>query len=192
MATTIGSLKKTGTLNTSFSSIKTQLQHEPPSPSRHQTTPRTTCRSVKSIVAWLESSSTSPQPWSPSTTAADMPHDLSTSSISTSHHQTRPKERFPAPSDVEDYSLTYLKYRNYFTSAPLGRCLDQTHEDDLHSARGWPTAEATHMSKQHNRDDERALAVVETDQPDETAAMKLTTRAYPGFIQRDPDEVRAF
>ncbi|KAG5985723.1 hypothetical protein E4U54_005857 [Claviceps lovelessii] len=191
MTTSLGSVKKTEIANTSLSSIKTQLQHEPSSPCR-QTTPRTTCRSVKSIVAWLESSSVSQQPWSPSTAVSDIPHDPSTSSTSTDHRQMRPKERVSAASDVEDYSLTYLKYREYFTSAPLGRSLDQARENDLPSARGWLAREAVPVSKQRGGDDDRGRAAGGIDDSDEEHVGKHKTTAFAGFIQREPDEVKAF
>ncbi|KAG6001433.1 hypothetical protein E4U43_001318 [Claviceps pusilla] len=192
MATFLGSVKKNEIANTSLSSIKTQSQHEPSSPCR-QTTPRITCRSVKSIVAWLESSSVSQQSWSPSTAVSDIPHDPSTSSTPTYHRQMRPKERVSAASDVEDYSLTYLQYREYFTSAPLGRSLDQTRENDLPSARGWLAREAVPVSKQHGGDDERGRgAGGGIDDSDEEHVGKHKTTAFPGFIQREPDEVKAF
>ncbi|KAG6009064.1 hypothetical protein E4U21_003396 [Claviceps maximensis] len=192
--TTIGSLElKTELANTSFSSVKPQLQHESTSPCR-QTAPPSTNRSVKSIVAWLESSSASQQPWSPRTTVADMPHDLSISSISTCHRHTSPKERVSAASDVEDYSLTYLKYQDYFAGAPLGRCLDQTPKNDLPSARIClaGTGEAAPVSTQRTGADGSGRAVVGRDCLDEKHVRGSETTACPEFMERDPDEVRAF
>ncbi|KAG5920648.1 hypothetical protein E4U53_003891 [Claviceps sorghi] len=193
MSTTIGiGRMKTGPANSSLSSIQThQAQHETPSPCRRKI-PQTTCRSVKSIVAWLESSSTSQQPWSPSTSAADMSQDMSTGSVSTYHRQTRSRKRLSATRDVEDYSLTYLKYQDYFTSAPLGRSLDQTHEDDPRSARGWLTGEAVHVPEQHMGDEGCGHALVKRGRPDVRHAGELKTGSCPGFIVRDADEVRAF
>ncbi|KAG6041709.1 hypothetical protein E4U41_002792 [Claviceps citrina] len=191
------SSEKAQPANTSQSSVKAQLQQESPSSCR-QTTPRTTCRSVKSIVAWLESSSTSPQPCSPSISVADTPPSPSTGPVSTCHHQrTRPKQRAPAASDVEDYSLTFLKYQDYFASAPpLGRCLDRE-DDPPQSARGGLTArEAEEASGRRKRADAQGAApmVVGRGRLDEAEKHggQPDTTAVPGFVQRDPDEARAF
>ncbi|QUC16094.1 uncharacterized protein UV8b_00335 [Ustilaginoidea virens] len=88
---------------------------------------KTGCRSVKSIVAWLESSRN--PPWTaPRGAVANLPHDLSTSSISSSRGLQRRNRSASEASDVEEDSLTYLGYREYFGGAPLGRCLDR--QDD--------------------------------------------------------------
>lgn len=35
----------------------------------------------------------------------------------------------PRAADVEEYSLTLLKYKQYYTDVPLGRCLDAQEQD---------------------------------------------------------------
>lgn len=35
----------------------------------------------------------------------------------------------PGAADVEEYSLTLLKYKQYYTDVPLGRCLDAQEQD---------------------------------------------------------------
>ncbi|GAB0138527.1 hypothetical protein EsDP_00006760 [Epichloe bromicola] len=175
---TIGSSKDIQPANTSFASTPYQHQPEPPSPNR-QTTHRATCRSVKSIVAWLESSSNS-QSCSPRGPVAEISHNLSSSSVSTYHQQTRHKQSTSAASDVEDYSLTYLKYKNYFTSAPLGRCLDQ--KDGSQGPRKWDTgdeADASHRAKR-------------ADKSSEVSHASLALATEPCFVQRNPDDVQAF
>ncbi|KAG5923655.1 hypothetical protein E4U42_004901 [Claviceps africana] len=182
--------KKTDLANSSLSIQTHQTQHEPPSSCR-QKSPQTICGSVKSIVAWLESSSSSQQPWSPSTSVADMSHDASTSSVSTYHRKTRSRKRLSATSD-EDCALTYLKYQDYFTSVPLRRCLDQTHEDDPRSAREWPTRKAAHVTEQEKGADACGHALVKRGRPGAEHAGELKTASFRPFILRDPDEVRAF
>ncbi|KAG6308830.1 hypothetical protein E4U45_005930 [Claviceps purpurea] len=176
---------------TSLSSINTHLQHEPSSPCL-PTTPRTACRSVKSIVAWLESSSAGQQAWSPGTTVGDMSHDLSTSSLPTYHRQARHEQQGSGVSEVEEYSLTYLRYRTYFSSAPLGRCLDKHQRDDNSSPRGRPTDGEVHASQRRRRVGGCGSSIVGRDHIDERHVGQPIRTAVPGFIQRDPDEVRAF
>ncbi|KAK9445724.1 uncharacterized protein VB005_00838 [Metarhizium brunneum] len=77
------------------------------------------CRSVKSIVAWLESSS-STQPWSPRSNAVDMAHDLSAGSLSSCHQPQSYNHSASGASEIEDYSLTYLQYKDYFTEISDG------------------------------------------------------------------------
>ncbi|KAG6039031.1 hypothetical protein E4U19_007529 [Claviceps sp. Clav32 group G5] len=164
--TTIATQTQTHPVITSLSSINTHLQHEPSSPCL-PTTPRTACRSVKSIVAWLESSSAGQQAWSPGTTLEDMSHDLSTSSLPTYHRQARHEQQGSGVSEVEEYSLTYLRYRTYFSSAPLGRCLDKHQGDSNSSPRGWPTGGEVHASRRRRRVGGYGSTIVGRDHIDE-------------------------
>ncbi|KAJ6443277.1 complex 1 protein (LYR family) domain-containing protein [Purpureocillium lavendulum] len=97
-------------------------------------------RSVKSIVAWLESSGPSPSPTksvaSPrSVLSAKSPKpgvkaSQSVSTISQARSLPHaPTSSIPPGADIEDYELSYLKYKEYFTAKPLGRCLDGVTED---------------------------------------------------------------
>ncbi|KAG6064846.1 hypothetical protein E4U32_008045 [Claviceps aff. humidiphila group G2b] len=188
--TTTATQIQTHPVITSLSSINTHLQHEPSSPCL-PTTPRTACRSVKSIVAWLESSSAGQQ-WSPGTTVGDMSHDLSTSSLPTYHRQARPEQQGSGVSEVEEYSLTYLRYRTYFSSAPLGRCLDKSQENDNSSPRGRPTGGKLHASRRRRRAGGCGSSIVGRDHISERHTGQPVRTAVAGFVQRDPDEVRAF
>lgn len=93
-------------------------------------------RSVKNIVAWLESSKArgkSP-PGSQLSASASSGSKMSLPSAArpASGAPQIPEFSFQTHPDVEDYSLTLLKYRQYFTETPLGRCLD----DEASSSRG--------------------------------------------------------
>ncbi|OAA33522.1 hypothetical protein AAL_00987 [Moelleriella libera RCEF 2490] len=143
--------------NASFCSNPSLTQHETPGTPLRPAASSTGCRSVKSIVAWLESSSGSARSWSPRGAApTDLTHDLSTSSISTSLEPRRLNHSVSGASDVEEYSLTYLKYKQYFTDEPLRCCLgDGKGDSDPVTA------------------------------PDDAEAGE-------SFVQRDPEDVRAF
>ncbi|KFH44721.1 hypothetical protein ACRE_044850 [Hapsidospora chrysogenum ATCC 11550] len=86
-------------------------------------------RSVKTIVAWLESSSAdNPTPLTPrvplrSKVSPGVPPLPASSAVQV------------LTPDVEEYSLTLLRYRQYFTEKPLGRCLDGTSESDKSSEK---------------------------------------------------------
>ncbi|UNI20590.1 hypothetical protein JDV02_006662 [Purpureocillium takamizusanense] len=97
-------------------------------------------RSVKSIVAWLESSGPSPSPTksfsSPkrATTTSSSPKagfkaSRSLSAFSQAQLSRVSSYNVRTAPDVEDYELSYLKYKEYFTEKPLGRCLDGVTED---------------------------------------------------------------
>lgn len=160
-------------------------QHEPRTPF---TIPeRTGCRSVKSIVAWLESSSNN-QPCSPRSTVLDMAHDFSTGSVSTYHDPRRHNYSVSAASDIEDYSLTYLKYKNYFTSAPLGRCLDNENKS--------PTEHRTNSLTVTQSSTTPVSTKVEghskhTRVASQDSGCRMKESVVPP-IRRDPAEVRAF
>lgn len=165
--------------------------HEQPQTPFKTVPDKTDCRSVKSIVAWLESSSSS-QPWSPRSNMIDLTRDLSTGSMSTYQEPQRHNHSVSVASDVEDYSLTYLKYKNYFTAAPLMRCLDRGNQpagnntrikivttESLSPRRSAEVKQATKHTQQKSEDGgDRDMR-----HPDETE--------FP-FIQRDKDEVIAF
>ena len=80
--------------------------------------------SVKSIVAWIESSkkqSPSAQSKNGGTSGVKQSADKP-SSPSLPLHAVQ--QTVQMPPDVEEYSLTLLRYRQYFTEKPLVRCLD--------------------------------------------------------------------
>ena len=78
--------------------------------------------------------------------------------------------------DVEDYSLTLLKYREYYTEKPLGRCLD---EEDKEQPKASPKTPETQplASTQQSQDNNKTNG--EEPGPD-------------GLYHRDPEEVKAF
>ena len=96
-----------------------------PIPARHEGAPGPASgRSVKSIVALFESS-----PRSKALTPSKPPRPdtarllVSSTDLQLASALQRQPESLQAL-DVEEYSLTLLKYRKYFTERPLGRCLD--------------------------------------------------------------------
>ncbi|TFB04566.1 hypothetical protein CCMA1212_003743 [Trichoderma ghanense] len=103
----------------------------PPSSSIHTTpTSRMTTkdgRSVRSIVAWLESAATNAD-----TSRDDLKsvHSVATISSAGSNSSLLSRHTIPGAEDVEEYSLTLLKYKKYYTEVPLGRCLDEQRGDE--------------------------------------------------------------
>lgn len=97
-----------------------------PRPTRDETT-SSNVSSVKAIVAWLEKSKensicstlvdTDSKPKTPINTTSPVPP-------SRPLKQDLQLQSLPMAPGVEEYSLTLLKYRSYFTERPLGRCLD--------------------------------------------------------------------
>lgn len=110
----------------SFSSNLGQPRISPRSHQEREGTPRSNAGSVKAIVAWLEASK-STNTDSPSAVSGDAESMRSKLSIATSSPSLATESSqlsLPTSPDVEEYSLTLLKYRQYFTETPLGRCLD--------------------------------------------------------------------
>ncbi|OTA02305.1 hypothetical protein A9Z42_0026520 [Trichoderma parareesei] len=84
-------------------------------------------RSVRSIVAWLESAATNAD-----TSRDDLKsvHSVATISSAGSNSSLLSRHTIPGAEDVEEYSLTLLKYKKYYTEVPLGRCLDGQRRDE--------------------------------------------------------------
>lgn len=85
--------------------------------------------SVKAIVAWLESSSRD-EAKSPTSICSDSrsKSSLAPSTLSKAasvEASVKSQQGLPMAPDVEEYSLTLLKYREYYTESPLARCLDE-------------------------------------------------------------------
>ncbi|KAG9251265.1 uncharacterized protein F5Z01DRAFT_639416 [Emericellopsis atlantica] len=78
-----------------------------------------TCHDAPNRASSMESSS---QTTTTTTTGKGSDKSVDGSSAATTAKATKPWLAI-AP-DVEDYSLTLLKYRHYYTVTPLGRCLD--------------------------------------------------------------------
>lgn len=88
-------------------------------------------RSVKSIVAWLESASTNPDTSRLSGDDIKSVHSAGTISSAGSNSSLLSRHTIPGASDVVEYSLTLLKYKRYYTEVPLGRCLDGQGRDEV-------------------------------------------------------------
>lgn len=91
----------------------------------HATPADGTGRSVKSIVAWIEAS---PSATTPSKITRSHTSKANLSGVSSPDYTSQSIQQNLAAADVEEYSLTLLKYRKYFTQQPLGRCLDERTE----------------------------------------------------------------
>lgn len=165
--------------------------HGQPQTSFQTASEKTGCRSVKSIVAWLEASSSN-QSWSPRSNRVDLTHDLSTGSMSTYPEPQHHNHSVSIASDVEDYSLTYLKYKNYFTSVPLVRCLDQANQpagDGTGTTVVITQSSSPRRSVETKHVTERIQQKLE-DETDENERNSMEAE-FP-FIQRDRVEVIAF
>ena len=102
----------------------TRTQRAPPS---RQTPVSAGAKSVKAIVAWLETASPIASLHTPrSASATDLNPDLSSSSMTTIDEIRRYHASTPA-NEIEEYSLTYLRYQSYFASTPLQSLLDSRH-----------------------------------------------------------------
>ncbi|KAM0458952.1 hypothetical protein ACHAO4_002340 [Trichoderma viride] len=83
-------------------------------------------RSVKSIIAWLEEASANNGTSRLSGDDIKSVHSVGTISSTGSNSSLLSRQTMPGAADVEEYSLTLLKYKQYYTDVPLGRCLDAT------------------------------------------------------------------
>ncbi|EHK45105.1 hypothetical protein TRIATDRAFT_18710, partial [Trichoderma atroviride IMI 206040] len=84
-------------------------------------------RSVKSIIAWLEEASANNG--TSRLSGDDIKSVHSTISSTGSNSSLLSRQTMPGAADVEEYSLTLLKYKQYYTDVPLGRCLDAQEKD---------------------------------------------------------------
>ncbi|KAK1246765.1 hypothetical protein MKX08_000567 [Trichoderma sp. CBMAI-0020] len=80
-------------------------------------------RSVKSIIAWLEEASAN------NGTSRLSGDDIKSVHSVGSNSSLLSRQTMPGAADVEEYSLTLLKYKQYYTDVPLGRCLDVQERD---------------------------------------------------------------
>lgn len=168
-------------LNPTRAIMSSAQTHQHEASTHQKLASRATCRSVKSIVAWLESSSTD-QSRSPRGTITKISRNISTGSSSTYIELRKHKPSVSAADDVEEYSLTYLKYKNYFTCEPLGRCLDRGRSQKT----GREDEDQPFSAKQDGS--RRSRLQDNCDGDHATPAIGLE----PALIQRDADEVRTF
>ncbi|KAM0254715.1 hypothetical protein ACHAQJ_006496 [Trichoderma viride] len=118
-------------LSSSFSSnIGQRISPSHPQGSSTGTSQKKDGRSVRSIVAWLELASTNPDTSRQSGDDIKSVHSVGTISSAGSNSSLFSRQTIPGAADVEEYSLTLLKYKQYFTEVPLGRCLDAQEQDD--------------------------------------------------------------
>lgn len=90
---------------------------------------KTKNRSVKSIIAWIEEASANKGTSRHSGDDIKSVHSVGTISSTGSNSSLLSRQTMPGAADVEEYSLTLLKYKQYYTDVPLGRCLDVQKKD---------------------------------------------------------------
>ncbi|KAL7896593.1 hypothetical protein HDV63DRAFT_401392 [Trichoderma sp. SZMC 28014] len=90
---------------------------------------KTKNRSVKSIIAWIEEASANNGASRHSGDDIKSVHSIGTISSTGSNSSLLSRQTMPGAADVEEYSLTLLKYKQYYTDVPLGRCLDAQKQD---------------------------------------------------------------
>lgn len=121
-------------------------QRNSPSPPRLDVTKANSGnRSVRSIVAWIESSS--------STSGLQAVDDDSTRAnekLVTNQVGDSPPQLENLSIQPFDDSLAFLNYRNYFMDQPLARCLD-TEMDDVGTKADSETTEVAEASRGHCR-----------------------------------------
>jgi hypothetical protein len=136
-------------------------------------------RSVKSIVAWLELASTNPDTSRYSGDDIKSVHSVGTISSAGSNSSLFSRQTIPRAADVEEYSLTLLKYKQYFTEVPLGRCLDAPGQDD-----------ATIPSDVHFKDTSTEASLQESE--DDAPEFDICLASDQQLFHRDLEEVLAF
>lgn len=90
---------------------------------------KTKNRSVKSIIAWIEEASANNGTSRHSGDDIKSVHSAGTISSTGSNSSLLSRQTMPGAADVEEYSLTLLRYKQYYTDVPLGRCLDVQKQD---------------------------------------------------------------
>ncbi|KAH8131137.1 hypothetical protein FP744_10007996 [Trichoderma asperellum] len=91
-------------------------------------------RSVKSIIAWLEEAIANNDTSRNSGDDVKSVRSAGTISSAGSNSSLLSRQTMPGAADVEEYSLTLLKYKQYYTDVPLGRCLDGQEQDNATSS----------------------------------------------------------
>ncbi|KAL7954841.1 hypothetical protein V8C34DRAFT_293207 [Trichoderma compactum] len=165
-------------------------------------------RSVKSIVAWLESASANSDASKHSGDDIKSVHSVGTISSAGSNSSLLSRHTIPGASDVEEYSLTLLKYKKYYTEVPLGRCLDGHGQDDTpigttstevtlqqrfqDSSSGYDMRSASDqqlsvcLKPNHGGDS----ALMGNEQPSSVKKDDYDSEVY--LFHRDPEEVLSF
>lgn len=170
--------------------------------------------SVKAIVAWLESSSKDGA-HSPTSISSDSrsKSSLAASTLSrtaaaavTTPVKTQPS--LPMAPDVEEYSLTLLKYQEYYTERPLGRCLDKKSETTVFSVKpvnGDQSPDANSPQSRVKKVPGDQVTLNEKDLESGKPGLNTSTRSSTSYkddenrqqknrlpSQRDSEEVKAF
>lgn len=165
-------------------------------------------RSVRSIVAWLESASANADASKHSGDDIKSVHSVGTISSAGSNSSLLSRHTIPGASDVEEYPLTLLKYRKYYTEVPLGRCLDGHGQDDTpvenastevslqqqfhnsSSGYGMCSASDQQLSECFKPSYERDPALMDNVLP--SSLRKDGYHAEVQLFHRDPEEVLSF
>ena len=153
-------------------------------------------RTVKSIVAWIENSPKERPSRGGGSGGERLKPSKSAFSVGTVSSQSSSAcETVAAQAeDIEEYSLTLLKYRQYFTEAPLARCLDRGElgEDDemMPGILGYKdTADDTVRNSKRD-------APLNTVDCFKASSLDMGSDVIVGNheprYQRDPEEVQAF
>ncbi|EOO03470.1 hypothetical protein UCRPA7_940 [Phaeoacremonium minimum UCRPA7] len=158
--------------------------------------------SVKDIVKWLESTSTTTEkpsafPQASEDIQGDCKGLVSRDEDSSSPNPSPPPERAASPDQVaqtaqpstetEEYSLTLLRYKKYFNNRPLARCLDVAPE---------PLKGKDELSKETRRKNLRRTSSIQqlealmSDLSD--MSIDKTVPPLPTTEQRDPKDVKEF
>lgn len=162
-------------------------------------------KSVKAIVAWLESSKDEAKSVQSITSDSQSKSSLVNTTIPKATFTIHSQSVAMAP-DVEEYSLTLLKYRQYFTESPLGRCLDKDIVKAATSVRRIHDDPAAHSPAPVERDHEatedgksRSEEQVDGQRSSIESGTKSSTpkarHEQPGDVHRiirDPEEVSEF
>ncbi|KAK5987273.1 hypothetical protein PT974_11397 [Cladobotryum mycophilum] len=170
-------------LSSSFSS---NLGRRISPPQSRKTSDSTTShnRSVKSIVAWLESSTGSNADGSSSSkhSGEELKTDVSLGSVSSAGLTSQcSRQTLHSALDVEEYSLTLLKYKKYFTERPLGRCLD---------GRPSSTSSSGELVEASRTEDIRARETGESHRSPNSPKGQASPAIQ--FIRREHEDVMAF
>ncbi|KAH0498239.1 hypothetical protein TgHK011_005504 [Trichoderma gracile] len=178
---------------------RTSPTHLPSSSNHNTPASRTTTkdgRSVRSIVAWLESAATNAD-----TSRDDLKsvHSVATISSAGSNSSLLSRHTIPGAEDVEEYSLTLLKYKKYYTEVPLGRCLDEQQRRDegavANDVQGGNENASTELSMGLASRDTNTSALVDDRHSESVAIGENEGRCLMEEVQlvhRDPEEVTAF
>lgn len=126
------------------------------------------CRSVKSIIAWIESSADNDPPSRLSTSTCTTTKSTN-SSLHAQGHREEPQPRNTAGVNVDRDCPTFLDYQKYFTQSSLARCLDEApKEESVEETQRERGGDAVAYNR---AEDIECRPEVKTRSPEEVAAL---------------------